>query len=331
MQNVGTRYSGNFKKQEETNVRIAVIGAGAMGSLFGAMLSRVADIYLIDKSEKHVQAITEKGLVIEKKDGSSEIFQGLFATTNPESVKAEIDLAIIFTKSCQTKEAVRSAKPLLGKKGLALTLQNGLGNADIIADIVGKDRTVAGVTSHGATLLGPGHIRHAGEGATYLAGSPENLPFLQKIAEVFNAGGIHTTLSENLDSLIWGKLIINVGINALAATLRVPNGVLGITPACEKIMAYAVSEAVRVADALGIKLPYNNHIEQVKTVCANTAGNRASMLQDVLRGARTEVGVINRAIAEKGKMLGIPTPYNIFLSEIIEALEATAEHRIGSF
>ena len=305
-----------------------MIGAGAMGSLFGAMLARVSDIYLINKFEKHIQAIKEKGLLIEKKDGDSEVFRDLFAATSPESVKGEIDLAIIFTKSHQTQEAVRSAMPLLGKKGMALTLQNGLGNADIIANILGKDRTVAGVTSHGATLLGPGHIRHAGEGPTYLAGSPENLPFLQKIAEVFNAGGINTTLSENLDSLIWGKLIINAGINALAATLRVPNGVLGMTPACEKIMENAVSEAVAVADALGIKLPYNKHIEQVKTVCANTAGNRASMLQDILRGKKTEVGVINRAIAEKGKMLGIPTPYNIFLSEIIEALEATAAHRI---
>jgi len=176
--------------------------------------------------------------------------------------------------------------------------------------------------------MGPGRMRHAGQGPTYIADSPGNSALLKEIVGTFKAGGIDVSLSENLDSLLWGKLVINVGINALAAILRTPNGVLGVTPACEKIMAKAVSEAEAVVNALGIKLPYSNPLEHVKTVCANTAENRASMLQDILKGARTEVGVINRAIVEKGEELEIPTPYNLFLSEIIEALEATSGKRV---
>ncbi len=308
-------------------MRIAIIGAGAMGSLFGSMLSSVSTVYLIDPFEAHIQAINKNGLIVEKTDGPSETYH-LFAFTDPDKVEPGVDLAIIFTKSCQTEEAAKTAKLLLGQKGLALTLQNGLGNLEVIEKVLGKDRAVAGVTSHGGTLIGPGHTRHAGQGPTYIANSPENAQSLNRIVETFRAGGIDVSLSENLDSLIWGKLLINVGINALAAILRVPNGILGITPECEKIMGNAVSEAAAVVKALGIQLPYKNPLEQVRKVCANTAENRASMLQDILKRAGTEVSVINRAIAEKGKALGIPTPYNIFLSEIIEALEATSEKRI---
>lgn len=307
-------------------MKIAVIGAGAMGSLFGAMLCSVADVYLINHSKAHIQAIREKGLKIEKSDGSFQTYS-VFAATDPKEIDTEIDLAVIFTKSYATRAAAISAKPLLGEKGLMITLQNGLGNPDIIADVVGKDRTLAGVTSHGATLVAPGHIRHAGQGPTYIAGPSQHSDFLKQIAEIFTAGGIKVQLSENIESRIWGKLLINVGINAIAAILRVPNGVLGKTPECQKIMDSAVAEAEAVAHALNISLPYSNPPEQVKKVCANTAANRASMLQDILKRSRTEAAFINGAIVKKGKALGIPTPYNAFLCEIIEALEATSEHR----
>ncbi len=263
-------------------MRIAIVGAGAMGSLFGAMLSSVSDVYLITLSEEHVQAINKNGLVIEKTDGTSETYH-IFATTDPSEVEPDVDLVIIFTKSYSTEAATNTAKPLLGRKGLALTLQNGLGNLEVIANIVGKERAIAGVTSHGATLVGPGHIRHAGEGPTYIGSISHLSQSLNRIVETFQAGGINVSLSENLDSLIWGKLIINVGINALAAILRVPNGVLGVTSECKKIMANAVLEAETVAKAFGIELPYDNPLEAVKKVCENTAENRASMLQDVLK------------------------------------------------
>lgn len=301
-----------------------------MGSLFGAMLSPVSEIFLIDPFVSHVKEIKKNGLKIEKNHGSVQRYD-IFAATKPDKIKNNIDLAIIFTKSHLTENAAHTAKSILSKQGMALTLQNGLGNFDIIAGVLGRKRVIAGVTSHGGTLVKPGYIRHAGSGMTYIAagsGSDKH-PFVIKVMKTFNSAGIDTKISDNLESLIWGKLVINAGINALAAILHVPNGILGITRECEIIMEHAVSEAVMVADALGITLPYEHPVEHVKKVCASTAKNRASMLQDVLRGANTEIAVINRAVAQKGKELGVPVLYNIFLSEIIEAVEATYKNRIN--
>jgi len=308
-------------------MRTAIVGAGAMGSLFGAMLAEVSELCLIDPYEEHVKKICRDGLTVEKPDGSAKTYR-LTATTDSAHVKPGVDLAIIFTKSRRTAEAARTAKPLLAENGLILTLQNGIGNAEIIADIVGEKQTLAGVTSHGGTLLGPGRVRHAGMGPTYISTfSPRTLS-PEPVIRMFEKAGIDVHVSDDLQTLVWGKLIINVGINALAAILRVPNGVLGLKSECEKIMSAAVSEAVAVANALHIRLPYENPMAVVKSVCEKTGANRASMLQDILRGADTEVNVINMAIVRKGEELGISTPYNRFLSEIIEALEATAAERL---
>ena len=308
-------------------MKIAVIGTGAMGSIFGSMLSSVSDIYLVTTNKDHVKAINEKGLKVEKNDGTFKRYK-LLATSDPNTISVKVDLAIIFTKSYNTRDAAISAVPMLKQDGLALTLQNGLGNYDVISDVLGKNRAVAGVTSHGGTLVSPGHVRHAGTGHTEFSGPGADSEKIVRIAEIFNAAGIDTSISDDLDSLLWGKLIINVGINALTAILKVQNGILYTTPECEKIMKKAVVEAVEIANALKINIPYDDPFEQVKKVCENTAQNRASMLQDILSGSRTEIGVINMAVVAKGIEAGIPAPYNLFLSEIIEALEATAESNI---
>jgi len=307
-------------------MRIAIIGAGAMGSIFGSMLSLVSDVYLIDTLEEHVGKINKNGLTIEHMDGSRET-RRLFAAADVSMINYPVDLAIIFTKSYMTRQAALSAKQILSKTGHVLTLQNGLGNMDVLAGIFGIKKTIAGVTSHGGTFIEPGVVRHAGSGHTYIAGHKKHSESILSVVKIFNAAGIKTFLSDDLDSLIWGKLIINVGINAMTAILRVKNGVLSQTPECEVIMSKAVSEAVAVADALEIKLPFDNPFEEVKKVCTHTAENKASMLQDILKGAQTEIGVINRAIVEKGKQTGISTPCNLFLSEVVEAIEATSNKR----
>lgn len=308
-------------------MKIAIIGAGAMGSIFGSMLSSVSDIYLVTTNKDHVKAINEKGLKVEENDETFKRYK-LLATSDPNKISVKVDLAIIFTKSYNTRDAAISAVPILKQDGLALTLQNGLGNYDVISDIFGANRAVAGVTSHGGTLVSPGHVRHAGTGHTDFSGPKADSEKIVRIAEIFNAAGIDTSISDDLDSLLWGKLIINVGINALTAILKVQNGVLITTPECEKIMKKVVAEAVEIANALKINIPFDDSFEQVKKVCKNTAQNRASMLQDILSGSRTEIGVINRAVVAKGSEIGIPAPYNLFLSEIIDALEATAESNI---
>jgi 2-dehydropantoate 2-reductase len=312
---------------EIDTMRIVIIGAGAMGSIFGAMLSTASEVTLVDPFEAHIRAIVENGLTLERNDGSREIFR-LHGTSDPAALAPDFDLAVIFTKSPETRSAALTADALLKPGGMAITLQNGLGNLDEVSRVLGTSRSLVGVTSHGGTMIGPGHVRHAGEGPTFVAGAAPDTRGIQAVVSAFQAAGIATEQTDDPDSLIWGKLIINVGINALAAILRVPNGTLAQVPSCETIMARAVAEAVAVAERLDIALPYDDPLARVKLVCRKTAENRASMLQDILKGARTEVGVINRAVVENGERLGVPTPCNRFLSEIIEALEATASHRI---
>ena len=226
-------------------MQIAIIGPGAMGCLFGAMLSKAARVVLIHYKEDYVRLLKDSGIIIEQQDGKQEVFR-IPAVSEVRESSPKVDLAIIFTKSHQTRKAAKTARKVLKEDGLALTLQNGLGNLEVMEEILGKGIAVAGVTSHGATLLAPGHVRHAGKGPTHIAFGTRNDRLLKDILLTFNTAGIETEISHNLESLVWGKLIVNAGINALTAIFRVENGVLGTVPECEKLMAAAVEEAAAI-------------------------------------------------------------------------------------
>ena len=307
-------------------MRIAIIGAGAMGSLFGGLLSPVAQVHLVDPWQEHVDAIRRDGLCLVE-GGEDKILQ-LSATSDPAEVSSA-DLAIIFLKSHQTEWGAQIARRILRPDGLALTLQNGLGNRDVLARVLGESRAWQGVTAHGATLLGPGRVRHAGLGPTHLETRPDIAARAEQVAALFQQAGIETHLSPDLDSLIWGKLVINVGINALTAILRVPNGVLGQTKPARVLMDQAVEEAMQVVRAKGIQLPYDDPFKKVHDVCAATAGNRSSMLQDALRGSRTEIDVINGAIVREAARLGLQAPVNQVLAGLVRAIEATYSARVA--
>jgi len=306
--------------------RITIIGAGAMGSLFGGLLSSVAQVELVDPWREHVEAIRREGLRLVEPDGDKVI--QISATADPAEV-GPTDLAIIFLKSHQTEWGAEVASRVLKSDGLALTLQNGLGNRDVLARVLGEARAWQGVTAHGATLLGPGQVRHAGRGPTHLETRPDIAKRAQEVAHLFQQAGIETHLSPDLDSLIWGKLVINAGVNALTGILRVPNGKLGEIEAARALMDAAVEEAVQVARAKGVALPYDNPIHKVRDVCAATAANRSSMLQDVLRGSPTEIGVINGAIVREADKLGLQAPVNQMLTGLLTAIEASYAARVA--
>ncbi len=306
-------------------MRIAMVGAGAMGSLFGGRLACVADVWLVDPWREHVEAIRREGLRLV--EGEAEHTVKVAATGDPSEVGA-VDLAIVFVKSHQTPWAAGVARQLLQPDGLALTLQNGLGNGEALAQTLGAERVWVGVTSHGATLLGPGRVRHAGSGPTHLALRADVADKVEEAVRLFRQAGLETHLSENLDSLIWGKLVVNVGINALTALLRVPNGVLAEDEAACMLMERAVAEAVAVAQVKGITLPYPDPQRRVREVAVATGANRSSMLQDVLRGSTTEIGVINGAVVREARRLGLPAPVNELLTDLVRAVERTHDKRI---
>jgi 2-dehydropantoate 2-reductase len=303
--------------------RIAIIGGGAMGSLLAYSLAPHAPLWLLDGWAAHVEQIRAHGITCEHNQGEGT--HAVRATRDPAEIGAA-DIALVLVKSRQTAWAAEMAARI--SCGLVITLQNGVGNREILAAQLGDDRVGQAVTALGATLLGPGRVRHAGLGLTTFGAAPQP-DLAQALAGLFNRAGLPADLTDDLDTLVWGKLVVNAGINALTALLRVPNGSLEHAPAILPLLQQVVAEAAAVAAARGIRLPYADPLAHVLAVARATGANHSSMLQDVLRGAPTEIDTINGAIAREGRRLGVATPTNQLLTLLVEAIDATHASRVG--
>ncbi|OHD75325.1 MAG: hypothetical protein A2V99_12955, partial [Spirochaetes bacterium RBG_16_67_19] len=209
----------------------------------------------------------------------------------------------------------------LAKAGaIAVTLQNGLGNEQLLREAFGAERTAAGVTSQGATFLSPGRVRHAGTGPTHLCLSDNGK--LAPLVAALSKAGFETHLEKSIDSLVWSKLVINVGINALTALTGLPNGRLLDFPHTRALMGDLVAEAVRVAQARGVPLSYAEPLAMVYTVAEKTGRNRSSMLQDFDRRRPSEIDFINGAIVREAESLGLEAPVNRTVTRLVQALDA---------
>jgi 2-dehydropantoate 2-reductase len=303
-------------------MKIAVIGSGAMGSLFGGFLAESdQDVWLLDNHTERSQTINKVGLKIEGVSGKHLV---RIKSTTEASQIGTVSLALIFVKSYDTARAVSGASKVIGDETVVLTLQNGLGNAERICSLVGRSKVIAGTTSQGATVLGPGHIRHAGMGDTVIGQLDGKITKrLEDICGVFNSAKIPTRISDNVEGLIWNKLLVNVGINALTAITKLPNGKLLDYPETRELFRLAVQEGFRVAKAKNIKIGFKDPVAETESVCEKTASNISSMLQDLLRKKRTEIDYINGAICVQGDRLGIPTPINKALTLLIKAIETS--------
>lgn len=303
-------------------MKIAIIGAGAMGCLYGAKLSTLKEnqVFLLDVWQEHLDAINRDGVQMEE-DGGFQTFRNVKAFGDADQV-GPVDLAIVFVKSTMTKEAMKANQPLLGQNTAILTLQNGLGNVDAICEVVPSNHVLAGTTAHGATMLGPGKMRHAGKGKTVIGElSGQQTSRVNEIARLFTEAGLDTETSDNAIGLIWGKLLSNVGLNAITAITGLLNGQILDYPETEELMTLAVLEAKAVADAKGVRLSYEDAVEHTRALCKATAPNRSSMLQDVTNGRKTEIDMINGAIVREGRALGIATPINLALTNLIKTIE----------
>ncbi len=303
-------------------MKIAVVGAGAMGSLFGGLLAASGeDLTLVDVWREHVEAINAEGLRIGSHEGSRTI--SVRATTDPSSV-GSVDLIIIFVKSYDTLEATRDALPMVSEDTVFLSLQNGLGNIEKISEVVGSGRVIPGTTAQGCTLIGPGEIVHAGNGPTIIGELDGRLTMRAfEIRDTLERAGFETEISETIRGAYWSKVLVNVGINPITALTRLRNGELLDDPEIKGVMRRAVEEAIEVAEALGIDLGYGDHVERVYDVARATAMNRSSMLQDVERGRRTEIDALNGAVVRLAKGLGVNVPMNEALTAAVRALERT--------
>lgn len=306
-------------------MRFLVVGPGAMGCLFAARLKKAGyDVTLLDYIKERAEHINKQGIMVQGITGEYHVNVPTLAGEIP----APPDLVLVCVKSYKTREASQSIKRWLNPETVVVTLQNGLGNLEILEELFGNQRVLGGVTSEGSTLLGPGKIRHAGRGETIIGPRRDRNGPTEKIVYAFNQAGFKAKSVDNVKNLIWGKLIINVGINALSAITRLKNGRLPELRGTRLVMEEAVKEAVDVAKAKEIQLPYPDPLGRVLEVCHGTAGNIASMLQDVLKERETEVDFINGAIVREGKIAGIQTPVNFILTSLVQTLQETYQERI---
>lgn len=292
-----------------------------MGCLFAAYLKEGGlDVTLLDQFEERARVLAEQGVRIEGVRGEHRV-------KVPVALDAEsmgpVGLVIVCVKAFHTEEALRQHRALVGDGTTVWSAQNGLGNYQAMAEVVAKDRIVGGSTTLGANELGPGHIHHAGEGDTFIGELDGSITArVEQIAGKLTGAGINVTVRDDIQKIIFNKLIVNVGINALTAILRVRNGVLVEHEPAKSLMEAAVSEAVRLAATQGIKFDEAEMQERVKEVARRTAENRSSMLQDMLAGRRTEIDYINGAIALLGD-----APVNRALCNLVRALEKTHAER----
>jgi 2-dehydropantoate 2-reductase len=300
-------------------MKTVIMGAGAMGSLFGGLLSHAEkEVWLVDIWKEHIDAINSKGLAIEEKGATQAI--SVNATLDVNSI-GKADLILYFVKTYHTEKAITDSLALEKENTVFLTLQNGLGNEEVICKQVDRKKVILGVTNHGATLLGPGSIRHAGKGKTSIGELDGKMTDrVTQIAQMFSKAGIETEVSSNIHDLVWSKLFVNIGMNALTALTGFKNGQLLDHPETIRLMEALVSEAVEVARKKGIRIE-GNPFDHVKTVAEATRQNRSSMGQDFDHKRRTEIDAINGAIVREAERLGISVPYNRMITDLVKVIE----------
>lgn len=314
-------------------MRIAIVGPGALGLLFYSLL-RVGgnEVYLIDKNKRRARLLSESGINFISLTGERIQLTDVNITTDPEKIPPP-ELIILAVKSYDIQAAVRRIVSIVGRNCYLLSIQNGLGNAEIIAKYILPHRIILGVTNQGATRINISTVRHAGKGETILGSYiAENFSkihkFLIKIKNAFDNSGIDTVIYKDIESVIWSKLIINVGINALTAITNYRNGKLVEIPVIREIMHNLVNEALQVAELKGIKLIYDDPWQKVEQVCTLTKNNISSMLQDILKNHKTEIDAINGAVIAEGKKLGLNLPYNLCVYKIVKGLEKGMKFRV---
>jgi len=303
-------------------MRIVVVGPGALGTLFAALLAPVTTdgLYLLDYRRQRAQALAKSGIFLEHEEVRRRL--AVKVVSDPHDLVGVVDLIVLCVKALAVPEALKFVRPLATGKNLLVALQNGIGHHEELRHSY-PGAWALGVTTQGATLVRPGVVRHAGEGPTYLGFLPETRqlhPLLGEVVRLFNHAGIAAEASADIQRRVWGKLLINAGINALTVIYDCANGRLLEIPRARERMRRAVSEAHALGRALGVRLP-DNYISQVERVCLATGANISSMLQDVRRGRETEIMAINGALLRLGAKLGIALPENEALVREVQGLQ----------
>jgi len=303
-------------------MRVCVIGAGSLGSAIGGTLAAAGnDVVLVTRNQAHVDAVNASGLVLD--DGETQRKILVSAATGYDHIES-VDLAIVLVKSFDTQAAIESAIPVLRPDTTVMTLQNGVGCEQTIAEVIGAERVVAGRTFIGGRITAPGVVEFGVVGRRTTIGELDGsvTPRIQTIAGTFERAGIAVDVSTDIVVMMWEKLFVNVATGAWSALTGLPYGELSIHPEVEAMAIAGVAEAMAVARGLGIEvvtsdpeLPWRRAWEGLPY------GFKASMLQSIEKGSQTEVDVMHGAVCRGGRRAGVPTPINDTLLAAVKGLE----------
>lgn len=304
-------------------MRIAVIGAGAMGSIYGGHLSQHNEVYLIDTYDELVQQINAEGLVLEE-DGGSNVY-------HPRAVQSaeglpEMDLVILFVKALYSRAALEGNRAMLGRHTRILTLQNGSGHEDILGEFVDREHIIIGTTEDNGAVLGLGHIRRGGVGNTNVGMLCEDREgFLLKLKESFETCGFHVRIHENIQQLIWDKLFTNVSLSAATGILQVKMGYISRNESAWQLTSALLHEAVEVAHAMGLSADEAALAEKIRQTSVNSPEGITSICADLRSGRRTEVDTISGSVVRAAERLGIEVPSHRFVVNMVHAMERRDE------
>jgi 2-dehydropantoate 2-reductase len=306
-------------------MRILIMGAGALGSVFGGFLSKGHEVTLIGR-RAHMKAINESGLRVSGIWGDH-LFSNMRVCTSPKDVEERQDFILITTKSYDTKRAVEDVRHLLKGDSRVISMQNGIGNEDTVAEVAGRQRTLGGMAIFGAALPEPGHVEvtvYASECLLGPLGGRDRMAHV--LAKAITEAGIPTLVSDDIIRDKWMKAFYNIALNPLSAILKVPYGVLGEYQETRDIMYWLLNESFQVAGAEGIQLKFDldGYFKYfLERQIPPTAGHRSSMLQDIEQGKKTEIDYLNGRIIALARRHGIETPVNHTITSIIKVLEKT--------
>lgn len=302
-------------------MKVLILGAGAMGCLYGAAFHRAGcEVVFVDVNRAHIDAINANGLELETRAGVEHL---PIPARLPEQVSEPVDLVVVFTKTFHTDAALAGIKAAIGPRTWLLSLQNGLGNDQRLAAHAAEERIMVGSSAMPSDLVGPGRVRSHGEGGSKLypafCGDPA---FAREVCDLLTRGGLPATLEPDIHGAIWSKAIFNATMNPLCALTRRTPGFLGAHAESRALIRELVEEGVAVANASGIAVAAQPIHELTQVSVTDHANHEASMLQDVKAGRRTEVDAINGAIVEAGRTAGVAAPIMETLWRLVKLEEA---------
>lgn len=302
-------------------MKVAVMGAGAVGCYYGAMLARAGHEVVLIGRPPHVEAIRANGLRLEMKTFDGQVKLG--ASTQADAVRGA-DLVLFCVKSTDTESAAAEIKPHLLPGALVLTLQNGVDNDERVRSVLPSSEVAAAVVYVATEMAGPGHVKHHGRGELVIAPSRTSAQVAQHLA----AAGVPTQISDNVRGSLWAKLVLNCAYNALSAITQLPYGELVKGQGVAEVIRDVVAECLAVAKAEGVAIP-GDTAAAVRGIAQTMPSQYSSTAQDLARGKPSEIDHLNGFVVRRGEALGVPTPANRVLLVLVKLLEGK-QQKVGA-